>query len=90
MDKTQETPTMTEREMMTDSLLSQKVMAEAYNTYTDECSDTQLRNAFLSILNDEHDINSQIFEEMCARGWKKPKKAEQTEVLQVKQKFTTE
>lgn len=90
MDKTQQTPVMIEREMMTDSLLSQRMMAEAYNTYTDECSGEQLRNAFLSILTDEHSISAQILEEMSARGWQKPKQAEQTEILQVKQRFTTE
>ena len=89
-DKTPTTPTMSEREIMTDSLLGQKMMTAAYNTYAGECSSTQLRNAFLSILNDEHDIRAQIFDEMSSRGWKQPKQAEQTEILKAKQRFTSD
>ena len=89
-EKKQPKPTMSEREMMTDSRLGQKMSASAYNTYAAECSGAQLRNAFLSILNDEHDISAQIFEEMSSRGWKHPKQANQTDILQAKQRFTTE
>lgn len=87
-EKEQTKQAMTEREMMSDSLLGQKMMTTAYNTYAGECSGAQLRNVFLSILNDEHEIGAQILNEMSARGWKQPKQAEQTDILQVKQRFT--
>lgn len=87
-DKTQNQPMLSEREMMDDSLASQKMMSGAYNTYAAECASTQLRNTFLSILNDEHDIGAKIFDEMSARGWYQIKQAEQTDVLKAKQKFS--
>ncbi len=78
---------MTEKDMMEDSLSSQKQMSSNYNTYASECSAQQLRSAFLYILSEEHELGSQIFDEMSARGWYQTKDAEQSELEKVKQKF---
>ncbi|MGN1059066.1 MAG: spore coat protein [Clostridia bacterium] len=78
---------MTEREMMEDSLNSQKLIASGYNTYANECASNQLRSTFLNILTEEHDLGAQIFDEMSARGWYQVKQAEQSDIMKAKQKF---
>lgn len=88
MDQAQNNPLLSEREMMDDSMSSQEMMASAYNTCAGECASNQLRSTFLSILNDEHDIKAQLFDEMSARGWYQIKQAEQTEILKTKQKYS--
>ena len=79
--------TMTEREMMEDSLNTQKQMSSNYNTYASECTSKQLRTAFLNILAEEQDMGAQIFEEMSARGWYQTKDADQSEISKIKEKF---
>ncbi|MBQ2695722.1 MAG: spore coat protein [Clostridia bacterium] len=79
--------TMTEKEMMEDSLQSQKHMASTYNTYASECASNQLRMAFLNILSEEQELGGQLFDEMSARGWYQVQEAEQSDILKAKQKF---
>lgn len=78
---------MTEREMMEDGLASQKKITADYNTCAGECSDNQLRSAFLNILSEEQDLGAQIFDEMSARGWYQVQQAEQKDIVKAKQKF---
>lgn len=89
-DKTQDIPALSEREMMLDSLNTQKMMTSSYNSYICECSTKDLRNAFLTILDDEHDICADVFDEMSARGWQQSKPAEKSEILKAKQKLSKE
>ena len=78
---------MTEREMMEDGLNSQKLMTAQYNNYATECTNSQLRQAMLSILNQEQELGAEIYEEMSARGWYQVETASQSELDKVKQKF---
>ncbi len=82
--------TMTEKDMMEDALSSQKQMSADYNTCASECSQKQLQAAFLNILSEEQELGSQIFDEMSARGWYQPKQAQQSDLDQVKQKFSNQ
>ena len=52
---------LAEKEILSDFLLSQKLISASYNTYAGECSNPQLRSTFLNILNEEHDIQANIF-----------------------------
>ena len=79
---------MTEKEMMDDSIGSQKLITSSYNTFANECANNQLRSTFLNILTDEHDIQARIFDEMTSRGWYQLKQADQNEIMQAKQKYT--
>lgn len=81
---------LSEREMMLDSLNTQEMMTASYNSFICECSTKDLRNAFLTILDDEHDIFAEVSEEMSSRGWQQNKQAEQSEILKVKQKISKE
>ena len=78
---------MSDKEYLDDSLASQKLISDNYNTFANECVNPTLRNDFMNILGDEHKIQSEIFTEMQNRGWYQVKPADQQAVSQAKQKF---
>ena len=78
---------MTEKEILSDSLISQKLITESYNTFAGECTNLQLRDAFLNILDDEHCIQSDIFSTMQSNGWYQTEPAQPQKIQQAKQKF---
>lgn len=78
---------MSEKEMMEDSLHSQKQMSSSYNLCASECESNQLRATFLNILSEEQELGAQIFEEMSARGWYQTDSASQSDIAKAKQKF---
>ena len=58
-----------DKTMMTDMLSSQKFIAQSYNNYAGECASKQAKNKLMKILNEEHDIQFRIYEQMNAKGW---------------------
>lgn len=81
---------MQDKEMLHDSLSSQKEITGIYNTFTNECASTALRNEMLNILHDEHSIQADIFTEMQKRGWYPTEMAEEQKIQSAKQKFTSQ
>ena len=79
---------MSEKEILSDCLSSQKFTTSAYNNYAGECANEQLRNAFLNILDDEHRIQADIFTDMNTKGWYTTQPAEQQKLQQARQQFT--
>ena len=75
------------KEVLGDCLSSQKQITAAYNTFAGECVDPRLRSAFLNILDEEHRIQADLFNDMTARGWYQVEPAQQQKVMQAKQKF---
>lgn len=78
-----------EKEMLTDALASQKYVTENYNTFANECSNPAVKNEFMSILNEEHQIQFEVFSEMHKRGWYPLQQADQQKISQTKQKYQT-
>ncbi len=78
---------MGEKEIFQDCLSSQKFISANYNTYAGECVCEQLRSTFLNILDEEHRIQSDIFNDMSTKGWYPTQPADQQKLQQVKQKF---
>ena len=76
-----------EKEILNYFIIIQKLLTSSYNTYAGECTNQQLRNAFLNILDDEHAIQANIFENMQSKGWYQTEPADQQKVQQAKQKF---
>ena len=74
-------------EMMNDSIASQKLISSSYDTFANECATPNLRDEFLNILKDEHQIQAEIFSEMQKRGWYQIQPADQNQVTQAKQKY---
>ena len=79
--------TMEDKDRLNDLLISQKHETSNYNTYANECANPQLREDFLSILKEEHDIQADLFMEMQKRGWYPVKPADQNSITQAKQKY---
>ena len=81
------TPQYDDQEMFNDALYSQKQITENYNLSANESAGAQLRDLFLSILNEEHQIQADLFDEMSKRGWYPVQNADQQQVQQTKTKF---
>lgn len=81
---------MTEKDILTDCLSSQKFTAASYNNYAGECANEQLRNTFLNILDDEHRIQADIFTDMSSHGWYPTQPADQQKIQQARQEFSTQ
>jgi spore coat protein CotF len=81
---------MSEKDILQDCLSSEKFISSNYNTYAGECVCEQLRSAFLNILDDEHRIQADIFNNMSSKGWYPVQPADQQELQQTKQKFSTQ
>ncbi len=86
----QNTKMLTEKEILQDCLSSQKFTTSSLNTWAGECVCEQLRSAFLNILDDEHRIQADIFNDMSSKGWYPTQPADQQQLQQVKQKFSAQ
>lgn len=80
---------MGDKEILDDSIASQKLISSGYNTYADECVNENLRRDFLSILKEEHDIQNELFTESRNRGWYSVDAAEEAKLQKAYQKFKT-
>lgn len=76
-----------DQEMMNDVLSTQKFIANGYNTNAGEASAPTVKNAMMSILEEEHDMQHEIFVEMQGRGWYQTESAPQSKIEQTKQAF---
>lgn len=79
-----------DKELLTDALDAQKTETNNYNTFANECAHPGLRNTFLSILSEEHDIQFQVFNTMHAAGFYPTPPAEQAKIDEAKQTHSCE
>lgn len=77
----------TEKQILQDSLISQKAATDSYNTFAGECVNQQLRTTMLNILDDEHCIQADLFNTLQSHGWYCVEQAESQKVQQARQKF---
>lgn len=82
------TNVMTDKELLEDVLSSQKFINSNYNMWAGECVNQKLKDAMLEILDEEHQIQMELFQEISGRGWYAVKNADQHEIETVKQKFS--
>lgn len=80
---------MTDKEFLFDSLDSQKLITSNYNNFANEIACSDLRRQFMDILNDEHQLQYEVFNELQSRGWYQLKDAQQQDVSQIKQKYSS-
>ncbi|MBR2869224.1 MAG: spore coat protein [Clostridia bacterium] len=78
---------LTDREIMDDILTSQKHITGVYNTFSNECVNSQLQADMMSILKEEHNMQFDVFSDMQKRGWYSPAAAEQQKITEAKSKF---
>lgn len=84
---TTQTQTLSDKDFLCEFLETEKQVTANYNYYAGECVNTELRSSMLTLLDEEHDIQSDIFNQMHARGWYQVKSADPTELSTVKTKF---
>ena len=74
-----------EKEILADALASEKTATD--HTFANECVHDRVRNAILKCLEEEHEIQKNVFDEMHSRGYYPTPAADSTKLDQVKQKF---
>lgn len=80
--------TFSDQEMIGDVLSTQKFIASGYNTAASEASEVGVKQTLMSILEEEHSIQHDVFVEMQNRGWYQTEAAPQNKIDQTKQKFS--
>ena len=81
------TQNYSDKDMITDVLSTHKFVTDGYNTLANEAADPTVRNTFMSLLDEEHQIQHSVFTEMSKRGWYPTECAPQDKINTVKQKF---
>ncbi|MBP7174737.1 MAG: spore coat protein [Thermoclostridium sp.] len=80
------TPNLTEQEIMTDALNTEKLSITSYGTYLAEATCQQLRQELNQIINENQQVQFEIFDNMQKRGWYQSKNAQLNEIQQSVQK----
>lgn len=79
-----------DKELLTDALDAQKTETNHYNTFANECLNSNLRDTFLNILQEEHDIQFDVFNTMHQAGFYPTPPAEQNKIADAKQTHSCE
>lgn len=83
-----DTTTFGDKEMLHDALCAQKQETANYNLFANESAHPDVRNTFMDILKEEHDIQFQVFNIMHEKGFYPTPAADQEKVNQTKQKYS--
>ena len=78
---------MDDRNIMENLLQTSKGACELYMHGAIEASDPQVRSAFCAALNDELNMQSELYGDMSARGWYGSEQAPGAQISKVQQKF---
>jgi spore coat protein CotF len=76
-----------DKDKVNDLLMTQKHLADSYNTFANETTTKNLQQDLLSILNDEHDLEFKLCEEMQKRGWHTVEYVNQSDIDKVTQSY---
>ncbi|SHE47858.1 Coat F domain-containing protein [Caldanaerobius fijiensis DSM 17918] len=63
---------LSDKDIITDCVASQKWIESSYNYAASECADVNLKQDIMSILNDEHENQMIFWNTMNRKGWYKP------------------
>ena len=77
----------TEKEIYGDALSAQKACTNQFNMAANECTHEDVRQTMMKILNQEHEIQKNVFDNMHAAGYYPTPAAEEKKVQDAKQKF---
>lgn len=78
----------TEKEILGDALSTQKATTELFNQSANECVHEDLRETLLDILEEEHEIQQDVFNMMHSQGLYPTPDAEEKKVMQLKQQYS--
>ena len=77
----------TEKEILGDGFATAKYATDNYNLFSNECAHENVRSVMMKILNDEHNIQDQIFRMMSQKGFYPTPPAEEKKISEAKQTF---
>lgn len=77
----------TKKEILEDALASQKATTSLFNTSANECVHEDVRQTLMHILNDEHEIQQDVFEIMHTQGYYPTPAADAKKVEETKQQY---
>jgi|GEM_PF-125000 len=83
-----ETNCFTEKEALHDALEAQKQITGMFNSYSNECANSEVRKVMLDILNDEHSIQFDVFNDMQKRGYYPVSPAQQDKITKMKNTYS--
>ena len=81
---------MNDQERMTDFICSEKKMSANYDTFASECVSLSLRDDFLKIFNQSHQIQTDLFKMSQSKGWYQVEQAPQSKVSQAYTRFSNQ
>ena len=76
-----------DKERIKELLMTEKHLTGSYNSFANETSSKNLHQDLLTILNDEHELEFRLFEEMQKRGWYSVEFADQNAIDKTKQNY---
>lgn len=77
----------TDKEVLGDGLSTQKSTTDKFNGLANECVHNDLRDTMLHILEQEHSIQTEVFNMMHQRGMYQTPAAQEQKIQEAKQKF---
>ena len=81
-------PEMTDRDRITDLLATEKYLTTAYNTAVNEANCEQLYQTQMTLLNELHQCQRDLFNLMQRRGWYNVDQAQAQDIVQTAQQFS--
>ncbi|AET66992.1 coat F domain-containing protein [Desulfosporosinus orientis DSM 765] len=81
--------TLTEQEILTDLLTSEKHNTSTINTFITESTCANLRQNLKNILQEEHSIHENLYNVMNQKGWYPTSDAQAQEVQKAKDKYNS-
>lgn len=78
----------TDKNIMTDALSTQKSVTAGYNYSANEAANPNVKNLMMDLLNEEHCLQHEVFEEMSKRGWYPTEAASDAKINEVKSTYT--
>jgi spore coat protein CotF len=88
MDKKEKEMWKNDQVIFTELLYLEEYLTIQYNEALYHSSNLQMRQEFLQLLLDEHQLTSEIFDEMSKRGWLSSDTADYERIKELKQKFS--
>ena len=76
-----------DKEILGDALAAQKATTGNFNMSANECVHEDVRQTLMHILNEEHDIQQDVFEMMHAQGYYPTPAADMKKVDETKQQY---
>lgn len=75
-------------EILEETISTEKHLTTLYNYAANEAKGDKVRQDFLNILMDEHQLKNDVFSVMLRRGLYQPQQAETQDIARTQQKFT--